>query len=235
MNELKKIKLFSLKFLAIAIFMSCCVPKEYNEIAKKTAIFLNAESYTTSISNTVDSRKGTGTVLVVSFKNISNTKNYSHEKVTSLSAYRIISEMKKEDYSKFSMLKIVIENDNEKYEQAYEISKLVTILPLIQSAMSFFSLNDKEDFIALRKIMSEAEIPDTTIQGALRISKQINLEYGKPGSIDVIGFSFNKVAETNEPLLIVWVEEKYKNDQMINYVFYVSEKSKKILYFGIDV
>ncbi len=228
-------KIFRFEILLIIIFLSGCVSKEYNEAAQKTAVFWAADSYTTLISNSIDSKEGGLKTLVFIFKNIKNAKNYSHEKVTSLSAYRIIQEMNKEDYNKFDMLKIVIENDTEKFEQGYEISKLISAIPLIKNAISFFSLSNKQDYQALREIMSETEISDTIIKEALIVSRQIDQEYGKYKSIDVTGFSFNKSTEINEPLIIIWVEVKYDHAEIINYIFYVSERSEKILYFGIGV
>lgn len=222
------------KLLSLTIFLTSCISeKEQNATSKAAAIF-NAENCTIGHTKSADTQKGTHNIIVVTLKNPKvKPDKYPKDKTGSISAMTIIQELTKEDYADYDQMKIVVEDNSSSFEKNYEIVQLVNTIPVLNNIQKYFEFSSKKDTLNLKNIISSTDISDSTIFSLINTSRQLDSTYGKLNSVNITGFRYDHVTQTNEPLVVAWAETTNGNS-VTDYTFYISEKSNKIIFIGIN-
>jgi hypothetical protein len=222
------------KLLSLIIFLTSCISEKEQNAASKAAAIFNAENCTIGHTKSADTQKGTHNIIVVTLKNPKvKPDKYPMDKTGSISAMTVIQELTKEDYADFDQMKIVVEDNSSSFEKDYEIGQLVNTIPLLNNIQKYFEFSTKKDTLNLKQIISFSDISDSTIFSLINASRQLDSIYGKLNSVNITGFRYDHVTQTNEPLVVAWAETTNGNS-VTDYTFYISEKKNKIIFIGIN-
>ncbi len=209
----------------ILVLSSCTSEKEQNAAATAAAM-AGAEDYTIT-----HAKDGEHKELVVTLKNL--TTNDPNEKMASSSVLTIFGMITKEDYKDYDRIKIEIERDTSTFREAYDISKLEMAVPILKNLLEIFRKDAKNNYPLKPDMVDFSIMKDSVLQQFNEYLIHLDDDYGKLSNVAVVSFSFKEMKESGDNALIAHVLAK--NGLMLtNYTFFISLKSKKIFYIGIN-
>lgn len=226
-------KITSTLLIPIFIFTSCISEKEHNAVSKVGALW-GAENYTISHLKLASTEKGTHNTITVTFKNLKSVdEHYSKEKITSLSALKIIENLEEKEYKDFDQIQIIIDNNSSTFEKTYKISKLLATKPFLKEATDFFEKIDKKDTASLRELLDKKLVSDTTLYQLIAYTNELDSMYGKLNNITFTGFSFNKTPHNFDPILVI-SSEATNGKTITFYTIEINEETKKIIGISLN-
>jgi hypothetical protein len=222
-----------LYILAATVFLTACVSDNEEKAARIAAEIFKAENCFIAHSTYDDTEKRSSKIIILTLQNLKGVeKKYSKDKITSTTALTFINNVDKQDYQDFQTLKIVIEN-NPTFEKLYEIDKLAYTNRLLKKVSDFFMLTSGNDSSKVKPIIDNSKIQDSILNIVVYTVAQIEKEFGKLNNIKITGFRYDHITETNEPIIVTWVEAT-NGKAITKYSFYISSQTEKIIYVGIN-
>lgn len=221
---------------AFALVLAACASMaDVSGAASKVAALWKAESYSTGFSKDANTDTGAHSAITLTLENLHAVdSSYSHDKVTSVSAMTMLDNMKEQDYSGYDQLKIEVKDKSASYEQTYDIARLKNTKALIQNTVdTYFKMAEKKDLAGMKPLFDEKLVSDSMLVNLLNASEKLDAENGKTSQHTITGFSYNSTKDDNKPVICVTLQTKNGNTDN-NYLFYILEDTKKIIYIGLN-
>ena len=197
--------------------------------ALKVSEAFKAYNYTVDQSKIKDSlgREINSIVLTLNFLDFN--KDYKKSKVASASALILFKDIDQSKYNEYDRITVILKAPKIEYKKDYSISDIKKANELMKNATAF--INSLQTYNNdYKKSIDKTLILNADIEKTRNMFSTLTSTYGKMTSIIITGFNYNHSTETNEPILVLWIETNF-NKNVSFFKFYISLTSNKIIYF----
>lgn len=220
----------NISFFILLLLLSSCgseTSKTEEEAAQKAAALFGAESCKLEHVN----NGGSHEAMRVSVSNLTKSgKNPTADKITSTLALTFFQGLAPEDTTGFDQIMIRVTGKPLAAEQTYAISDLKMTSELIGVCAHFFEALRTNPENA-RAYVAGTNVPDSSLTNVGYAIHQTETQAGAPPKTVFTGFRFDKF--NNQPIAIIWMQAR-SGTVRTQYTFYVSTKSKKVMYIGME-
>jgi hypothetical protein len=227
-----KKSLFAL--LSISLLLTSCEEPVDN--------FENAAAYVGSIwkaeSTTITRTKGLSTSdsevnnIELEMDNLTFVEpEYSHEKVTSVSALLFIKSLSKEELGGFVDLIIRVSDEGTNYEKTYKIDEIQEANIQLMAVDSFFDFYKTRNEVGFKRVMDDTEISDSIAGLVYNTMLAIDSAYGVINNLTVTGFTFSEMDDI--PVIKAWIDVE-NGGYLTRYVLGIARTNGKVVYVGMN-
>jgi hypothetical protein len=212
--------------VALGILLCGCVSKEEYAVVNEIKHSLNAGSGNIKRNDVVLSLGDIQSTVELSFAGVDSSNTLSvDERLTSNSAYYFYNHVP-HDKNNYNKIRISLEGNAGKVKDSYTIGALDTVAALFKDPIGrFFDLYKTKD-VAI--VIDTSQISDSSFVYFSHVMLAIDSLEGKLSGVTLRGFDFRHLNESNEPVIIYWIDAK--NGKGINqYEIIVSPVSRKIV------
>lgn len=184
-----------------------------------------------------------GIVIAKSGKEISVTKltlifptlnfQYKKQKITSIAALTFYNETLNLNYKSIDSISVSLKAMDNVYNKTYEIGEIRTANEFLNKIFSCVKNVQIGNIDTLYEMVDSTKILRSDLIQTKNLFSELKHSYGSITKIISTGFSYNHSQDTNEPILILWVE--LNNNKKVSFcTFYISLATQKIIYYNID-
>lgn len=220
-------------FLISVILLASCMSENHEQAAIKVAQMWNAQKYKVGKSVSANTDNGSKESLVLTLEDLQGADSINkNENITSISAITFLENLKEEDIDGYAFIKVILQNKGAEYEKEYKISDLVKTREYFGVVNDYFQKVKMLDFKEFDSFFSE-EISDSTIIKLQDAFVGASKEMGKFDKIVVTGFHYDILADTHEPVIVIYADLSNAN-AFVTSKFIIIIDTKKIIHFGIN-
>lgn len=223
-----------LSVLTISFLLTSCMSEEKQNAAAKSAKLWGAQKSSVGSSSSVDTQKGANKDLILTLENLTGVKaDYPNENVTSISAYTFIDNISPDEYKGYDNIKVILKNNSSVFEKSYKISDIILAKEMFKTVDLFSKKITSGNLHEFETLFDRQSIPDSTITQIKTAILSIESTDGRPEKGTVIRFDFDHLKETNEAVMVCYVELESKKSYS-TYKLILKTSDKKIIYFGLN-
>jgi hypothetical protein len=216
------------------IFLAGCASKEQHKAAKEVAAIWQAQGYSVGTSSKADSDHGSKKALTLTLQDFKALKDkFPKENIGCISALQYIRNLPPEEYKDFDRIEITLKHNSETFEKSYSIPDILKANEILKVADDFSKKIISGNLDGLENYFEKKWIPDSIAAGLKTTILLIDSASGRPDKANLIGYEFNTLEETKEPVLVMHTE--ISNDTTYSiYKLIFATADKKIVYMGIN-
>lgn len=220
--------------VVLTVLVGACTQEMDNlqRAAAHVGAIWKAETTTITSNKGLSTNEGQTSVLELSMDNLTYVEpEYSHEKVTSVSALILIKNLGKDDLAEFTDLLIKVSDEGANYEKTYAIDAIQEANIQLMAVDSFFDFYKVRNEAGFMRVLDNSQINDSVASLVYKTMLVIDSTYGAINNLTVTGFTFVKMDD--EPVIKTWIDVE-NGGYLTRYVLGIARSNGKVIYVGMN-